>query len=228
MSSSNLNFATGKFNSETKVFTAADGTQYYISSDSCGSESLSQSCNTGYCSWGDWQDDAVNGKASCPAPCSSYVYKQNSLCPGGNCDATKSDNRYKFVKCGELPCATKTLGGFGECSASCGGGSQSRGCSINPLPNQYEESLKIQEPIHLMATSKFSNRPIYNNGVAINRVTGEPSFFTPGLTHSALTQNTSAGQGYYVNHNTGEPNYFTNRRYNGILDPFDNPDSRFH
>ena len=157
-----IDFSTGKYDASTKVFTAANGAQYYISADACGTNALNQSCNTQFCEWGAWTEDA-DGKASCQQPCSSYVYKQYSLCPNGKCDANGSISRTQYLPCGPNQCASKGLSQFGSCSASCGGGTQSRNCNISPipvssnLPQGYTLNVPVTSKSSYTAKAAFSN-----------------------------------------------------------------------
>jgi hypothetical protein len=170
-----IDFSTGSYNASTKVFTSANGVQYYVSADNCASNSLNQVCNTQYCSWGEWKEDA-DGKASCTQPCSSYVYKQYSTCPNGKCNAEKSLSRTQYLSCGPNQCASKGLSEYGACSASCGGGTQMRTCNISPiavssnLPQgyslgnpAYSQSAYVEKTATKSAFSDRSSRHNYAN-----------------------------------------------------------------
>ncbi len=127
-----MDFLTGIYNSVTKIWSSPSG-DYYIAEDNCGASPLSQTCNTQSCEWGPWLEDST-GKSSCQHPCSSYVFKQYSLCPNGNCDRSGSRHRIRYLPCGEVPCATRGLTPYGSCSTQCGGGTQTRTCRVNPMP----------------------------------------------------------------------------------------------
>ena len=86
----------------------------------------------------------------CDYNCSDYYKQQFNLCTNGmNCDSgdgkTKAGIRFRVVPCGTDPCAVKQLTAYSawtNCSAACGGGtqSQSRSCQIIPLNKTTQPS----------------------------------------------------------------------------------------
>lgn len=196
---SSIDFSNGTYNPSTKVFTTANGEQYYISADNCGTSLLVQNCNTQWC---DWNEDAT-GKASCPQPCSSYVYKQYSECPGGTCDDLGSKSKVRYLPCGPNPCATKGLTNYGDCSAKCGGGKQSRSCKISPmgLYTNMPSDFKIDTPVSYkdnyipmvadqQTKSGFSNRSYISGAPAMSRpIRPVPAPYIPPKKRSNFTSN---------------------------------------
>jgi hypothetical protein len=187
-----MDFSTGKYDSNTKIFTSEKGPNYYIRQDDCLNQALSETCNMEPCGWSEWKEDITENKINnCKFPCSNYSYREYSTCPSKTCDKDRSSFKIRYQKCGPTPCATKKITNYGNCDKTCGGGKRTRSCEIHPdeemynLPKTYEigKEYVLTPPAWVAQTAT----------IAANAIAKATSLITQNSGSSPTTSTNSSG-----------------------------------